>query len=141
MAEAGAGEAVEEIVIGAFTMFLDDPCLDGVLSDNIIKSKAYAKKLLEEAKLQKSVFKNFCTSMECLFRSILVAAAKVPLITTKRTKCWSNFHEVRNEKIPPLWEKLHKELNIDGRSNHLVVHSISQNLFEDMIKRFFSGCG
>ncbi len=104
----------------------------------IVESKAYARKLLQLTEVNKAVFDDFCTSLECL-KDIIVATDKVQLMTSKRTKCWSMFHKTRQEQIPHLWEDLHQQLKIDTDANHfVVVQTISQNLFEDMLQRYFT---
>ena len=56
--------------------------------------------------------------------------------SSKKTRCWSAFHEKRHTDLQKLWQGLLTTLSLEN--DQLFIQSVNQELFQEMLIRYFS---
>ncbi len=126
-----------EIVSAAICSFIEDKNLGEIQCPLAMEAKSYAEEVMLKSKAEKRVFDDFCQNIATQFKSVISSTDSILIMSTKKTKCWSLFHELRTQSIPQMWSELHKSMSLTG--NHLAIQSVSQELFEKLMLTYFCG--
>ena len=79
-------------------------------------------------------FDSFSTNLTAALRSNFDCAKRCRSFSTKKTKIWSAFHQVRQVKLPSIWKEFLESIHVDvEREDPLLQQSVNQKLFDMLL--------
>ena len=123
------------IVRGAISTVLDDPKLiQSSITDKMRQfGKLFLAKIVENDK-QIELFDTFCETITSEINKIFSGLSKrIRCPSTKRTRLWSAFHEMRQTNLLKPWQDLFLKQGINGEQDQLFMQSVNQELFQLML--------
>lgn len=127
------------IVRGAMSSVLTDENL--VKSTRTDEMKKFGREVLEiclQGDKEIEVFDQFSVKLTSTINLLFseVKERNIKSMASKRTRCWSSFHVLRQDVLPKLWLDFFTELHIEV--NYLFTQCVNQELFQQMLVTFFT---
>lgn len=111
---------------------LDSPRLCDLreLGSNILKK-------ITEEEIKMTAFDEFSSELVSTLQSIFTPQKTYRSSEAKRTKYWTNFHQVRIMKLTKIWSKFLSAIHIEA-NDQLFQQSVSQKVFEMLLPEQFA---
>lgn len=95
-------------------------------------------KIAGTASIEAELFGPFSVELVEALQSCFDCAKRCCSIATKKTKIWTSFHQVRQEKLPSVWKKFLSSINIVSE-DPLLQQSVNQRLFDKFLQEYCQG--
>ena len=100
--------------------------------------KKVGRQILEKVKGDKEIqlFDQFSTSLTSEINLTFKFPTNIKTLSSKRSRCWSKFHALRQEVFPKLWQDFFKRLSLEV--NGLFMECVNQEVFQQILVKFFA---